>query len=343
MTLPMQTINGKDLARFASDKLHIWSDLIGCEVTHAERGSGVILSVEQRPNYIPLIRIKFSKETATFNSDSFLNGKSSVLVAADLAKCVEEWAKVVAEQDRKRAEREALENAKKEQIEEDRARVISAFSQLASKYNVPADLLWENNKITPLGSILEKLESHEQLDAWELDWLESKKQNRLLATIYFRGYKHSDDPWLLVKACKFLRKANLPEKVLAITSDASSSRFKSSKVLSALLTTRGGALRDLNDLAAAKKSALDAIRASPESYHPHNLIGAILYEEGSPSEGDEHFSEAIRLGSTPRDQEFEIRRALNRSTAEARDRVIEYLLSKDPEKYSWVRNLAERV
>ena len=78
MTLPMQTINGKDLARFASDKLHIWSDLIGCEVTHTERGSGVILSVEQRPNYIPLIRIKFSKETATFNSDSFLNGKSSV-------------------------------------------------------------------------------------------------------------------------------------------------------------------------------------------------------------------------------------------------------------------------
>ena len=156
----MQPINGKDLARFASDKLHIWSDLIGCEVTHAECGSGVILSVEQRPNYIPLIRIKFSNETATFNSDSFLKGKSSVLVAADLAKCVEE-----------RAEREALENAKKEQIEEDRARVTSAFSQLASKYNAPADLLWENNKITPLGSILEKLESHEQLDAWELDWL----------------------------------------------------------------------------------------------------------------------------------------------------------------------------
>lgn len=340
MTLPMQTINGKDLARFASDKLHIWSDLLGCEVTHAELGSGKIISIEQRPHYIPLIRVQFSTETATFNSDSFLNGNLSVSVAVDLATRMEEWAKRVAEQERELAKQEAIENAKKQQIEEDRARVLSAFHQLASKYNAPVALLWENNEISPLGSILEKLEGQEQLDAWELDWLESRYQNRLLVTIHFRSYKHNHDPWLLVKVCKCLRKAGLPNKVLSVTSDASASKFQSSKVLSALLTTRGGAFRDLNDLAAAKKSALDAIRASPVSFHPHNLMGAILYEEGSPSEGDEHFAEAIRLGSTPRDQEFEIRMALNRSTTEARDRVIKYLLSKDPKKYSWVRDLS---
>jgi len=334
MTLPMQTIDGKDLARFALNKLHIWSDLVGFEITHAERGSGEILSVEQRPNYIPIIRIKFGNETATFNSDSFLNFKSSVSVDVDLAKRVE----VVAEQKRELAKQEALEKAKKEQIEKDRARVLSAFCQLVSKYNVPADLLWENDEISPLGPILEKLEGHEQLDVWELDWLESKQQNRVLATIYFRSYKHKNDPWLLVKACKFLRKASLPEKVLSITNDFSSSRIQNNKVHSALLTTRGGAFRDLNDLAAAKTSALDAICVSPVSFHPHNLVGAILYEEGSPSEGDEHFAKAVRLGSTPRDQEFEIRRALNRSTAEARNKVIDYLLSKDAKKYSWVTN-----
>jgi hypothetical protein len=49
----MQTINGKDFARFASDKLQIWSDLIEAKVTHVEYGSGEILSVEQRPSYIP--------------------------------------------------------------------------------------------------------------------------------------------------------------------------------------------------------------------------------------------------------------------------------------------------
>ena len=340
MIPPKKIVNGKDFSRFASDKLHIWSDLIGCEVTHTERGSGHILSVEQRPNYIPLIRINYSNETVVFNSNSFLSGKCFLSVDEDLARLVEESAEAVAAQERVRARLEALKNEKNEQIKKDRTRVVNAFGHLAKKYNVPVALLWDNNEITPLGSILEKLESNEQLNEWELDWLESKQQNRLLATVYYRGHKHSGDPWLLVKACKFLRKASLPEKVLSVTSDAFLSRFQNAKVRSALLTTRGGAFRDLNELASAKMSALDAIRASPVSYHPHNLIGAILYEEGSPSEGDEHFTEAIRLGSTPRDQDYEIRKALARSTVEARDKVINYLLSKDPNKYSWVRNLA---
>ena len=335
-----QTVNGKDVARFASKKLHIWSDLIGCEVTHTDWGPGHIISVEQRPNYIPLIRVKFINETAVFNSDSFHSGKFFLSVDVDLASLVEASAEAVAAQERELARLEALNNEKKERIKRDRSRVVNAFENLAKKYNVPVTLLWDNNNITPLGPILEKLEGNEQLVKWELDWLEGEEQNRLLATAYYRGYKHSGDPWLLVKACKFLRKASLPEKVLSITSDAFLSRFQNGKVLSALLTTRGGAFRDLNELASAKMSALNAIRASPVSYHPHNLIGAILYEEGSPSEGDQHFTEAIRLGSTPRDQDYEIRKALARSTVEARDKVINYLLSKDPNKYSWVRNLA---
>lgn len=323
----MQTINGKDFARFASDKLQIWSDLVGAKVTHIELGPGEIRGVEQRPNYIPLIHIRFSGESATFNSDSFLSGKSSILVDADLAKRVEEWIR-----------RETLEKDKKAQVAKDRAQVIAAFDQLATKYHTPAELFWDNDEISPLGSILEKLEGHEQIDAWELSWLEDKQQARLLATIYFRDYKHNGDPWLLVKTCKFLRKANLPDKVVSVTSDIFPSDILNSRVHSALLTTRGGALRDLNDLTAAKKSALDAIRVSPVSFHPHNLIGAILYEEGNPSEGDKHFAEATRLGSTPRDQEFEIRRALDRSTTKARDKIIEYLLAKDEKKYSWARS-----
>ncbi|MDX9862161.1 MAG: hypothetical protein RBS99_14725 [Rhodospirillales bacterium] len=325
MTLPTQAINGKDLARFASDKLHVWSDLVGRKVTHVELGSGEILSVEQRPNYIPLIRIKFGNEASLFNSDSFLDGKSSVLVDVGLAKRVEEWLRALAD-----------EKANKEQIKKYKNRILKEFAPLVRKYNTQDYLLLENNEISPLGPILKKLECHKQLDAQELDWLEHKQQNNLLATIYFRNYKENDDQWLLVKACKFLRKAGLPEKVLSITSDVSSSNTRDKKVLSALLTTRGGALRDLNNIEEAKKSALDAIRISPMSFHPHNLMGAILYEEGSFIEGDKYFDESDRLGSNPRDHKIEIQRMLSRSTTEARNKIIKFLLSKDSKKYSWV-------
>ncbi|MEY3788787.1 MAG: hypothetical protein RIQ94_939 [Pseudomonadota bacterium] len=104
----MQTINGKDLALFASDKLQIWSDLIEAKVTHVEYGSGEILSVEQRPGYIPLIRIKFSRDIVTFNSDSFLSGKTSVLINVSLAERVEEWAKTAADREQECAEQKAL-------------------------------------------------------------------------------------------------------------------------------------------------------------------------------------------------------------------------------------------
>jgi tetratricopeptide (TPR) repeat protein len=138
-----------------------------------------------------------------------------------------------------------------------------------------------------------------------------------------------------------LRKAELPEKVISVTDDVSVCEIPNKHALSALWTTRGGAFRDLNDLAAAERAAADAIRESPTSYHPHNLLGAVMYEMGRPAEGDEHFAEATRLGSAPRNQDSEIRQALRRSSPEARRKVVEYLLAKDPAKYSWARRFAE--
>lgn len=332
----MQTINGKDISRFASDKLHIWSDLTGCEVIHAERGHGKIVSVEQRPNYIPLIRIKFSDETSTFNSNSFLNGKSSISVNASLARSIEEWRKTVAKQEQE-AERQA-ELLRQKQAQKDAA--IQVFRPLTSKYSVPESELFRGDDLYPLGAILEKLETDDQVESWEIDWLEERDLQRLVALVHFRKYKREDDYWSLVKSCKHLRKANLSQKVIDLTTPEKLVKSPDLRVRSALLTTRGGAFRDLDNLSSAKDSAIKAIEASPLSYHPHNLLGAILYEEGSPSDGDKAFERAIELGATPRNQDFEIRSALKRSSIEARETVVAYLLHKDPKRYAWVSTFA---
>ena len=287
-------------------------------------------SVEQRPNYIPLIHIQFRSEAPTFNPQSFRNGKTSLLIDSLLAEQVAAW-----------VEAKAQVAEKEQELARARNQVFEMFRTLTAKYNVPEEHLWENGAISPLGAILERLEGSQQPETWELEWLEAHGLHRLLATIHYRDYRRSGDAWILVKACKYLRKAGLPEKVISVSSDIPALHSLNKRALSALWTTRGGAFRDLNDLAAAKKSAADAIRESSTSFHPHNLMGAVLYEDGCPAEGDKHFAEAERLGSAPRDQESEIRRALDRSAPEARRKVVEYLLSKDPKKYSWVRRFGE--
>ena len=313
--------NQEDFCGFAADQLLLWSDLIGAKVTHEERGDGIIANVEQRKNYIPLVLLKFGNETVTFNADSFKNGKTLLAVPSAVASDVAAWSALQSELERARLAREAREKD---------------FEPLAAKYHVPSIELWDGESISPLASVLAKLEADDLPNNLEIEWLEDRELHRLIATIHYRHYRRTGDPWSLAKACKFLRKAHLPGKVIAVSGDIFSTNMQDKKALSALWTTRGGAFRDLNDLRAAKQSAKNAIQESPTSFHPHNLMGAILYEEGSPSEGDEHFVEALKLGSTPRDQDLEIRKSLDRSAPEARRKVIEYLLSKDPSKYAWV-------
>ena len=328
MNQPKQIVDGKPFSKFASANPHIWPDLVGMEVINSDRGNGYIVSIEERPDYIPLITIKFhdEDETVTFNTNSFRLGKTSLLLGPLLAQQVAEWLTVEAELNAKRI---VLEHAKRQTIE--------YFRSLTTKYNVPPHKVWEGGSISPLGVILEKLESNEQIGDHEIAWLQGLELHRLIATIYHRNFKRSRDAWDLIKACKYFRKARLPQKAISASNGISSTDIQDKKALSALWTTRGGAFRDMKELSSAMRAATNAIQQSPTSFYPHNLLGAVLYEMGSPSKGDEHFSTAIKLGSSPREQDIQIKTALHRSTPEARRKVVEYLLAKDPIKYSWVR------
>jgi len=182
------------------------------------------------------------------------------------------------------------------------------FVELAKKYKVDIDKVADEYGETKLAKILIKFDKRDALDESELSWLEKKAEYRLLATYYYLDFLtlppvHDPLNFSLSKACKFLRKARLPEEVIEITNKAMV-RGGENYGDSAVITSRGAAFRDMGKLADAKKCVDEAIRISPDSYHPYNLAGAIYFDEMNIKVGEEYFKKAIDLGSdtTFRDQ-----------------------------------------
>jgi hypothetical protein len=232
-------------------------------------------------------------------------------------------------------ERQAEIIAKKQLIKE---QTIATFGPLAEKYGAPPEMVIEDNEPSTLVIILQELDEANSLSDEHYKWLINKKLYLIAARACYKVFQRSGDLWALAKSGKSLRKAGMPDKVIGLITDQFLSEIKTGKVKSALLTNRAGAKRDLNDLEGATADGHGAVQINPQSFHPHNLLGAVYYQAGEPQVGDMHFENAISLGSSREEQDYEIKSALQKSTPEARVAVVEYLLAKDPVKYAWLRS-----
>ncbi len=202
----------------------------------------------------------------------------------------------------------------------------------------------------PLYSILYKLSSGERLEPVDVAWLTenhlfhpnskvSRAYHRLEALFYEQEFQRTKSLWHLPSASSHWRRAGEPKRALKLTNALSWEKVKDKKLLSALLTTRGGAFRDIKELDETEKCARLAIKYQPESHHPYTLMGAICYERGEYYEGDRWFAEAISRGAIPGDQEAEIKRLLRNSESQKKRRqVVEYLIQKDPKRYAWAKS-----
>ncbi len=312
-----------------------WSILVGVVVIDEKKGQGYISSVEIRNDAPPLFDIAYGEVTVTYNLDSFGIGNKQLIPNGALETLIDKWRAIEKKQ---KAVREAIELAQR-QIKEN-------FNPLASKYGVDSSYLLEGRQASPLCAILTKLESRDFFKPLEIEWLQEKELYGFLATSYYLFYKRFEDPWVLLTACKYWRKAHNPRQVISVTEGiiaecvtAQDNSVK--KIYSALLTSRGGAFKDLKIYTKALKSASDAIGFQPNSYYPLNLLGAIYYEMGLASKGDQFFEKAAKLGSPRPEQDTRIKNSIHRSRPENRRKVVSYLLSKDPVKYAWTRKFAK--
>lgn len=246
------------------------------------------------------------------------------------------------------------------------------FSTLKSKYAV-ADYQ-DKSPTSPLYPILQKLEKGERIEPKDVGWLQETKikvsQNNyynsynweyerreyernsrertlfsglictkyhtIEADFYQQEFKRTGNKWNLVNASSHLRKADKSELAIELTNDLPLNSIKENKLKSALLTTRGGAFRDIDKLDNAENCARQAIKYQRDSHHPYTLMGAICFERRQYSDGEYWFNEAIKRGAKPLDMDSEIKSIVKKIKDEKqRNELVNYLLRKDSHRYSW--------
>ncbi len=86
-------VSAVDFAKYADKNIEIWSEVEGATVKHSTHGTGKILHIKQRKNYIPLIHLIFNDEgVVMFNSDSFKSGNiTTITVSKKIHSLLEIW------------------------------------------------------------------------------------------------------------------------------------------------------------------------------------------------------------------------------------------------------------
>ena len=177
--------------------------------------------------------------------------------------------------------------------------------------------------------------STEAVDCWT-DALQ-KAWHRLEAEALTKAWEESRDPWDAVNASAHWRKADEPQRALEVTGAALAKAGRSPKPRSALLTTRGGAMRDAGRLTEARTRGLEAHELTPADFRPCTLLGAVSMELGDLAAGHEWYAKAEALGAERRAIDQELKALLIRLEPNERNRIRAYLLEQDPERFAWLR------
>jgi tetratricopeptide (TPR) repeat protein len=164
-----------------------------------------------------------------------------------------------ARRERRRAQRKFFEDFGLGYIEEEHfSRVRRIVRQLSSRAELQkADLIWL---------------AGEGREYWT-DGIR-RAHHSILAERFALEWRQSGDVWKAVTACSQWRKAKLASEALSVAGEALG-RNRAPKVRSALLTTRGGALRDLGRHQEALKQGAEAHALCPDDYRPCTLLGAV--------------------------------------------------------------------
>lgn len=197
-------------------------------------------------------------------------------------------------------------------------------------------------------ALLRQVANGQRLNVEDLVWLKTEAEycwtdelqrawHALEAAALTEAWESSGDPWNAVNASGHWRKAGEPERALRLTEAALARLGPSPKLRSALATTRGGAMRDLRRLDEAKALASEAHELASNDYRPCTLLGAVHIELGDLPTGHEWYTKAESLGAPRQAIDHELRRLLIRTSIQEQQRIREFLLRQDPERFAWLR------
>jgi hypothetical protein len=349
-----------------------WQVLIGQGVTHTVFGDGIITSVNHA--HLTVCFDDKKKVIKTFTNTSLLNIQffNDSTLPNDLDGLEKAKQRLLEKQDQeiqqhleneKKITQRRLENEKRlqeklqqemQQRLENQRRVAeqnkrreeeqtsaNEFRELKAKYQA------QSYKTTSLPNalhlILLCIDEGEILTNDQITWLESNHLYDTLAIYHQNEYQKTKNPWELIKASGYWRKAGKSTQAIELTSFLiENHKSATGSIKSAIFTTRGGAFRDLKDLLNAEQCAKESIKQN-ESFHSYNLLGSIYFERGEPEQGEEYFNRAIELGAQPKDQEYQMQNALKNAGKSETATIAQFLLQRDPKKYHWAKHYLKEI
>ncbi|WP_256646030.1 hypothetical protein [Thermomonas paludicola] len=201
--------------------------------------------------------------------------------------------------------------------------------------------------------IFEKLESNTRLEGADAAWLIGMKgryglegaiaaHHRLEADFCIAEFKRTSDPWQAVNASGHLRKCNAAKEANELLATLHPNRLKHPKLHSAVLTTHGGAKRDLGNLDAAQSMGEKAHALQRENFRPCTLLGAVHIEQRNYELGHEWYRKAEERGATSGSIQAEIQTLLKNMTGKEREAAIKELLRIDRERYGWLASVQKQ-
>lgn len=369
--------NVRLFAVYAGDDIDRWRELVGRRVVHRHQGQGIVTGVVPSEENTLIVKIRFDQDDSDNNywkrrfSDTWFSDVSlptnhagiaqaaqvltamwtdqegeadselrkaqqarEVAAAAELAAAK---AKHLADLKRRQAEEAEQLRVQAEQLRLQEEADAIQFATLKAKYRATKHR--DPQPRSFLFPILLQIDEGRLLDEEQVAWLEANGLYPPLITYFEELFRREHDPWHLVKISRYWRRSDQPRRALGMSDQLVNDFFDGAdrRLKSAILTTRGGTLRDLGKLDEAERAGSEAARYDPRSYYPYNLLGAISYQRGNPEQGEAYFEEARHRGAPVSTEEAEIKSALRRAGPEEARRSAEYLLQRDPDRYKWAQ------
>jgi tetratricopeptide (TPR) repeat protein len=241
------------------------------------------------------------------------------------------------------------EQAKRRAFENDPRNIAGAKQfQLREKYGLSYFI--EKTDFVKLMDILRRVDKGVRLSEEEVVWLSTKRDESYTgyfteelregfhkneAKFYRTEFEKTKDPWFAVNASSHYRKCNKSRTAESLLFSIDAHSLKNRKLKSAIFTTHGGVKRDLEKWDEALNFGMQAHELTPQDFRPCTLVGAIYIETGHYDLGQTWFKKAVERGYSEKSVDDELRGIFMRAEKSKKQALRVYLLSVDPERYSW--------
>jgi hypothetical protein len=226
----------------------------------------------------------------------------------------------------------------KQAQKEDRRRKLR---ELPDRFNLP---FVERHDLRRVNHILRYVVAGQPIEKDDLVWLASddayywtdelrQAHHANMATILTAAWRQTGDLWSAINACGHWRKAGSSEKGLTLVETALNHKKAKGKTRSALLTTGGGALRDLGRREDAVAFGTEAHALTETDFRPCTLLGAVYIEIGDYDMGAAWYEKAEARGASKKAIDRELESILQAASHHERHQIRNALKAYNPARY----------